>query len=116
MHGRLARNQIATIHSENIPQKQVDTATSSLSSSYKFTINRKLGSKGVDIFYLQKFLNQEGYTISLSGDGSEGKETYYFGRLTYNSLKKFQQKNNLTPSGYFGTTTRIFINAKEERN
>ena len=72
-----------------------------------------------DVFELQKYLNANDFVIAQSGAGSIGKETNYFGLLTYKALIKFQEAHAvdiLTPggltkgTGYFGPSTRAFVN------
>lgn len=72
------------------------------------------GLYGEDVQELQKFLNQAGFPVAESGPGSLGEETTFFGNLTLDALKRFQQANPETyqsvgleePSGYFGPATR----------
>jgi hypothetical protein len=69
-----------------------------------------LGSVGTDVQQLQRFLNNNGYTIANSGAGSPGNESTYFGPATRSALIRFQQANNITPaSGYFGPVTRGLV-------
>lgn len=83
-----------------------------------FTKNLTVGSTGEDVRELQKFLNSRGFIVALSGPGSSGNETSYFGNLTKSALIKFQEnyKNDiLTPlglirgTGFFGPATRAKI-------
>jgi hypothetical protein len=77
------------------------------------TFNRDLSvnSVGEDVLRLQKFLNTHGFVISAFGPGSPGNESTYFGNLTQEALKRFQQSKGIIPvSGYFGPLTRNFIN------
>lgn len=68
-------------------------------------INRtiKIGSSGDDIKNLQIFLNSSDDTrISVSGAGSPGNETNYFGPASARALSRFQEKFTeeiLAPSG-----------------
>lgn len=64
-----------------------------------------------EVVTLQKFLNNNGFPIALSGPGSKGKETDIFGIATKNALKKFQESIELEPRGNVGPGTREFINA-----
>lgn len=84
-----------------------------------FSRNLQLHSTGEDVRCLQQYLNTHGFTVSPSGPGSPGNETQYFGNLTYNALVNFQNAHaadiltrvGLTQgSGYFGPSTRTFIN------
>lgn len=85
-----------------------------------FTKDLYLGITDDEVLMLQKFLNQNGFQVSKIGAGSPGKETKYFGSLTYSSVKKYQEKfkiDILKPlslsrgTGYFGPSTRKAVNA-----
>ena len=86
----------------------------------KFTRILKLGSIGLDVKALQVFLNNNGFSVSLSGSGSKGNETQYFGPATKNALIKFQEfyaNEILLPSGLtkgtgnFGVATMKKVNS-----
>jgi len=72
-----------------------------------------------DVKELQKYLNQNGFVLAQSGNGSPGNETDYFGALTQHALIKFQNAHAveiLQPiglsigTGLFGQMTMKFIN------
>jgi peptidoglycan hydrolase-like protein with peptidoglycan-binding domain len=72
-----------------------------------------------DVKELQKYLNQNGFALAQSGNGSRGNETDYFGTLTQHALTKFQNAHALeilqpiglsTGTGFFGRMTIKFIN------
>jgi peptidoglycan hydrolase-like protein with peptidoglycan-binding domain len=70
----------------------------------------ELGDTGEDVRALQEYLNAHGFPVALSGAGSPGDETNYFGLATQAALAKFQQTNGISPAvGYFGPKTRAFI-------
>ncbi len=80
-----------------------------------FTRNLKRGDRGEDVRALQRFLNTHGFVVAVSGDGSAGRETDYFGPGTVSALIRFQnayKSDILAPaglsagSGFFGTLTR----------
>jgi hypothetical protein len=85
----------------------------------------RFGSSGIDVKNLQIFLNSQGTPVNVSGIGSRGKESTYFGPATQKALIKFQEKNKayiLTPykltkgSGSLNNSTMKFINGIIEKN
>lgn len=94
---------------------QISTQTQSTGSScprYTFTRSLKKGMLGEDVRALQKFLNCQGFTLSLSGPGAPGEETNLFADRTFNAVVRFQEAyadevlkpGNLTRgTGFFGT-------------
>lgn len=84
--------------------------TGSVSTSYAFTQNLTLGSTGAEVKALQQFLNANGAQVSVSGAGSPGNESSYFGPATKAALAKWQAANGVAPAvGYFGAITRAKI-------
>ncbi|MHB1163302.1 MAG: peptidoglycan-binding domain-containing protein [Minisyncoccota bacterium] len=91
------------------------------SGSKTFTTNLSLGSSGASVVTLQQILNRDPDTrIAVSGPGSAGNETRYFGTLTRLAVMRFQEKyanEVLTPagltraSGYVGYYTRTKLDA-----
>jgi hypothetical protein len=70
------------------------TATDSLSESdvrCSFPRSLREGMSGMDVYYLQKFLNNTGHIVSESGEGSPGNETQFFGEKTNKALFSFKQ-------------------------
>ena len=61
---------------------------------YNGTIQQ--GSKGSDVETWQKFLNTQGYNLTVDGD---------FGGLTLNATKEWQKKNGLADDGVVGELT-----------
>ncbi len=59
-----------------------------------------------DIRQLQKALNKLGFTVSVSGAGSPGKETNFFGPATYKAVKEYQRAFGIRQTGNFGPITR----------
>lgn len=79
-------------------------------SSYAFTRDLTVGSGGDDVKSLQQFLNSQGAPVSVSGPGSPGNETTYFGRATKAALIAWQTANGVTPAvGYFGPKSRSAV-------
>jgi hypothetical protein len=72
-----------------------------------FTRSLTVSSYGTDVQLLQRFLNSQGFTVSTTGFGSPGNETFYFGPATRAALIRYQKANNITPAlGFFGPITR----------
>jgi peptidoglycan hydrolase-like protein with peptidoglycan-binding domain len=75
-----------------------------------FTRDLKIGMTGEDVKELQKYLNNKGFILLLTGQpGSPGNETTMFGNATQNALIKFQQSIGLPAYGYFGPMTRAIL-------
>lgn len=65
---------------------------------------------GEDVRTLQKLLNADGYAVALSGAGSPGNETIYFGPATEAAVIKFQLARGIKPpAGYVGPITRAAL-------
>ncbi len=86
---------------------------------YTWTRDLSQGSTGADVMALQKFLNADAETrVAVSGAGSVGMETQYFGPATAAAVSKFQVKYRsevlvglVNPTGYFGPASRAKANA-----
>ena len=78
--------------------------------NYIFTKTLRVGSTSEDVKELQKYLNANGFPVALSGPGSLGNETNFFGRLTKSALMFFQKSKGLVPDGIMGPITRGVIN------
>jgi alpha-tubulin suppressor-like RCC1 family protein len=85
-----------------------------------FLRNLSFGSIGEDVKRLQIFLNENNFSVSDSGAGSKGNETNYYGEKTRSAITRFQEyymTQILTPlgltkgTGYFGNSTRGFVNS-----
>lgn len=87
-----------------------------------FARNLGLGDSGKDVLELQIFLNEHDATkVADVGPGSPGNETDYYGTLTADAVRRYQElyrKAILLPSGlaagtgFFGPSTRRFANAE----
>lgn len=84
-----------------------------VASAESFGRNLTIGSTGADVMELQQFLNSNPATVvAVTGVGSAGMESSYFGGLTKAAVAKYQVANGITPAvGYFGPTTRASVNA-----
>ncbi|MES2203196.1 MAG: peptidoglycan-binding domain-containing protein [Patescibacteria group bacterium] len=70
------------------------------------------GASGADVKALQVFLNGNAQTqVSVSGAGSPGLETTFFGPATAAAVVKFQTLNNVSAIGIVGPATRAAIAA-----
>ena len=81
--------------------------------------NLQVGSTGSDVKRLQQFLNQNGFTIAESGEGSPGNESSRYTNKVANAVSRFQERyanRILRPYGYtrgtgiVGNSTRNAIN------
>ncbi len=75
-----------------------------------FTRNLYQGLVGEDVRSLQKLLNANGFIVAVSGAGSPGSETAYFGPATLAAVIRFQVAKGITPvAGYVGPITRAAL-------
>lgn len=77
-----------------------------------FTKDLSLGMTDPQVKELQQVLNKNPQTqLSVSGPGSPGNETQYFGPITQAAVIKFQKLHKINPSsGYVGPLTRAVLN------
>lgn len=80
--------------------------------------NLALGSRGEDVRQLQSFLNQSGSPVALTGIGSLGNESNFFGPLTLKAVAQYQNLyqseilkpvNLISGTGFVGPLTRAHI-------
>ena len=64
------------------------------------------GDQGSTSKQLQQLLNKLGFMVSVTGAGSPGHETSFFGPKTKAALKKFQAAHGLNPDGVYGPFTQ----------
>ncbi len=114
-HWRLQRLKLVrgrwVVVDKNDAQNSIDPMMY-LAKQTRFTFTRdlQLGDDHPDVRELQKFLNASGFPVSVSGAGSSGRETTYFGEKTRVALATFQAANRIyPPQGYLGAKTREVI-------
>lgn len=92
------------------PTSTLPTTASSSRTPSALSRNLTLYSRGEDVRLLQKLLNEKGYSVALSGAGSKGNETTYFGPATRVAVIKFQLAQHIAPAvGYVGPLTRAAL-------
>ena len=74
-----------------------------------FATDLALYDQSPEVLALQQFLNAHGFLIALSGPGSPGEETSFFGLATYHALVNYQATNDLPATGYLGPDTRALV-------
>jgi len=80
---------------------------------YTFNTNLRIGARGTDVLFLQRALNDGGYTVATTGAGSPGNETSFFGPATTRAVQAFQRANNIAPVlGNFFPLTRAEMNRR----
>lgn len=83
-----------------------------MSCSYMFNTNMRLGSRGTDVMNLQKVLNMYPQTqVATSGAGSPGMETSTFGPATRAAVNKFQALH-LVELGISAPTGNVFAGTR----
>lgn len=104
----LARARHLRSHGKVEQAKKIEQKFSLPSSTtISLSLNRllKFGMTGEDVRTMQKLLNEKGYILALTGPGSPGFETPYYGPKTLAMIKKFQLANGLIPDGIVGPLT-----------
>ena len=110
---------------QGAPSPLADSGLPSASTppSPSFSRDLETGMEGEDVRALQRFLNQQGFTIAPAGldstgsprAGSPGNETTRFGALTRAALIRFQEAHGITPAaGYLGVKTRGVVERLRE--
>ena len=69
----------------------------------------RVGDTGEEVYRLQTFLNENGYTVARTGPGSPGNETDTFDDATRRALESFQLVNGIPVSGVLDQATRDVI-------
>ena len=86
-------------------------------SSIVLNRNLKTGMSGTDILQLQQFMNAQGFTVTLSGNGAPGKESTYFGPKLKAAVMRYQKTRAIVPaSGIVGPLTRASIDRDAATN
>ena len=107
-----ARTTTVPVSTESVvttPIVQVVELTTPNTTNYTFTRALRIKDTGEDVKELQKYLNTHGYPVAITGPGSLGNETTYFGLLTHSAVVKFQLANKLVGDGVVGPMTRAFL-------
>jgi len=106
---------ILTLSTLLFGQAQAQSSSYLSCPDFVFTRDLKTGSKGDDVYVMQKILNLDGRTVvSTSGLGAPGNETFQFGIKTRESLKRFQAlfiEYIQVADGKFNAKTRTVMNA-----
>ncbi len=86
---------------------QGNVAAITTAAACAITESLYLGVSDPQVKCLQQYLNSAGYTVSVSGTGSPGKESAYFGAKTKAAVAKWQAANGVSPvAGHFGAISR----------
>lgn len=76
----------------------------------QFTRVLAAGSSGADVKLLQQRLNTLGYTVAITGAGSRGNETTFFGQATRAALVRYQTAKGLpNKTGTLDLATQISL-------
>ncbi|MCX6747543.1 MAG: peptidoglycan-binding domain-containing protein [Candidatus Nomurabacteria bacterium] len=81
-----------------------------VAQAYTFTTSMKMGTRSAAVVELQKVLNANGFTVSMTGAGSPGMENSYFGSKTKTALMAWQASVGLQADGKAGPLTRAALN------
>jgi hypothetical protein len=92
-------------------QTQTQPILPKASSGALFIKDLKKGMTDPEVQKLQVFLNTHGFLVSLSGIGSPGKESSFFGTKTFLAVIQYQKAHTIFPqSGYVGLLSKASIN------
>lgn len=92
---------VANVNASLTGGTPVVTGTTTGGTSYSFTRDLTVGSRGDDVSALQQVLISGGYLTAVTAP------TGYFGNATKTALAAWQTANGVTPAaGYFGAITR----------
>ena len=96
--GALTEAQVQTQLS-NLPSEQTNPSCTGGGSGVVLSGGYSRGAKGNEVLLLQRYLNANGFVIAVTGPGSVGNESNYFGALTEVAVKHFQCARGITCSG-----------------
>ncbi|OHA65695.1 MAG: hypothetical protein A3C04_02150 [Candidatus Wildermuthbacteria bacterium RIFCSPHIGHO2_02_FULL_45_25] len=75
-----------------------------------FPADLRKGDTGQDVWILQIALNLLGYTVAESGPGSPGKETEFYGDLTFDAVLRLQREYaDIPATGELNIATRALL-------
>lgn len=77
----------------------------SANAAYMHSVTLKMGMSNASVMSLQQTLNMTSCKVAVTGAGSMGNETMYFGGLTLGAVKCFQVANGLVADGIVGPMT-----------
>ena len=100
-------------------QGSTTTTTSTSAGCYTFTQNLSKGKSGGQVLWLQKFLNNHGFTVAATGAGSPGNESSYFGAATKAAVIAFQNAYAsaiLTPVGLTAGNGNWYAGTRAQAN
>ena len=116
-----ARENIAVIREKlteiaedalTVPRETTRTArVQGVPAGFLFGYELRERATGEVVRYLQRVLNVDPQTrVAISGGGSPGNETTYFGPRTKQAVIGFQQKYEISATGIIGAQTRAKLN------
>ncbi|MBI3337268.1 MAG: hypothetical protein HY005_01425 [Candidatus Staskawiczbacteria bacterium] len=91
--------------------QQTTGGTSANCVGVTFTRNLTVGSTGQDVKCMQTLMNSHGYQLAITGAGSPGNETMYFGPLTLAKVRALQAAQGWIPANQVGPLTRGLLNS-----
>jgi hypothetical protein len=99
-------NPTDTIQKSVIKNSDV-VAGSEIKAIVSVPIKRNLqsGMRGDDVKFLQQFFNSNGFIVSVSGAGSPGRETDFYGKKLRSAVIAYQKENGITMTGSVGPIT-----------
>jgi peptidoglycan hydrolase-like protein with peptidoglycan-binding domain len=106
------QSQLLLLQSQSKTTTQYKIPTAQECDSITFSKPLYQGLVDGDVLCLQKLLNKDPDTkLAVSGLGSPGNETIYFGVSTKQAVAKFQNKYGISLTGTIGPKTRTKLNS-----